>query len=220
MHVASCAYPRDAHYDSSQGKWISDASQDWTSKASEGTVVDVYEDCIDIRAISFKSSWRDGTGDGDNYITRYQPAGIYRIPVSAETTATSKNTRIVFSDGSEITIEHPDTGEALDNNLLIRKGLKVNAYNWAKYPKEVFIGANVTSIGHSVFYSCHELTSVTIQDGVTSIEDQAFIFCDGITSLTIPNSVTSIGNDAFSSCSGLSSVMIPNSVRTIGNCAF
>lgn len=197
MHVASCAYPRDAHYDSSQSKWVSDASQDWTNKASEGTVVDVYEDCIDIRAISFKSSWRDGTGDGDNYITRYQPAGIYRIPVSAETTATSKNTRIVFLDGSETTIEHPDTGEVLDSNFFISKGLKVSDYAWTKAPKEVYIGTNVTSIGMYAFYDCSNLTSVTI-----------------------PNSVTSILGEAFYNCRSLTSVTIPNSVRTIGSCAF
>ena len=70
MHVASCAYPRDAHYDEAQSKWISDASKDWTSKASEGTVVDVHEDYVDVRAISFKCAWRDGTGD-EGYAVHY-----------------------------------------------------------------------------------------------------------------------------------------------------
>lgn len=70
MHVASCAYPRDAHYDENQHKWVSDAEQDWTSKASEGMVVDVYDDKVVIRGISFKDAWGDGTGD-QGYITRY-----------------------------------------------------------------------------------------------------------------------------------------------------
>ena len=82
VHVSSCAYPRDAHYDESQGRWVSDASEDWTSKASEGTVVDVHENYVDIRGISFKCAWRDGTGD-QGYVTHYVPSGAYRVPISA-----------------------------------------------------------------------------------------------------------------------------------------
>ena len=55
----------------------------------------------------------------------------------------------------------------------------------------------VTSIGHSAFYGCFGLTSVTIGNSVTTIGGFAFIDCYRLISVTIPNSVTIIGPSAF-----------------------
>lgn len=81
-------------------------------------------------------------------------------------------------------------------------------------------GKPVTSLGHSTFTSCSEITSVTIPDSVTSIEQAAFFNCSSLTSVTIPSLVTRIGILAFSGCSSLTSVTIPGFVRTIGDQAF
>ena len=78
----------------------------------------------------------------------------------------------------------------------------------------------VTTIGHAAFYSCTNLTGVTIPNSVTTIGDDALINCSGLTSLTIPNSVITIGDCAFAGCISLISVSIPNSVTTIGENAF
>ncbi len=83
-----------------------------------------------------------------------------------------------------------------------------------------FNGLPVTSISDYAFYSCTELTSVTIPDSVTSIGNHAFYGCTGLTSINIPNSVTNIGNSAFYSCRELTSINIPNSVTSIGDSAF
>ncbi len=66
----------------------------------------------------------------------------------------------------------------------------------------------LTSIGDLAFYSCWNLTSVTIPSNVTSIGNSAFDGCSGLTSVTIPNSVTSIGNSAFYACSSLASLSV------------
>jgi len=82
----------------------------------------------------------------------------------------------------------------------------------------------VTSIGTCAFYTCTNVTSITIPNSVTTIGSGAFEQplnqISNLTSITIPNSVTTIGSNAFNGCNGLTSITIPNSVTTIGSDAF
>ena len=86
--------------------------------------------------------------------------------------------------------------------------------------KTLNIGDNVKMIPNAAFFSCSQLTSITIPNSVTSIGNFAFQNCSGLTFITIPNSVTSIGVGAFQSCSSLTFITIPNSVTSIGSSAF
>ena len=79
---------------------------------------------------------------------------------------------------------------------------------------------DVTSIGGWVFWSCGDVTSVTIGNNVKSIGEYAFSSCIALTSVTIGNSVTRIGKSAFSQCRILPSITIPNSVTCIEDEAF
>ena len=79
---------------------------------------------------------------------------------------------------------------------------------------------SVTSISSEAFYSCSNLTSVTIPNSVTSIGRDAFATCISLTSMNIPNSVISIGNETFCDCYSLTSVTIGNGVTSIGDEAF
>ena len=85
-----------------------------------------------------------------------------------------------------------------------------NEYTGVLYiPSSVFYNGkfySVTSIGHSAFYRCSGLTSVTIPNSVTSIGQYAFEGCSGLKKVAIGSNVTSIGNEAFIGCVNLKTV--------------
>ena len=115
-----------------------------------------------------------------------------------------------INNGTELMVTYKDTNyDSYSGAVNIPKKV---TYNGTDY--------NVTSIGHSAFYQCRSMTSITIPNSVTSIGDNAFYDCFKLTSIDIPNSVTSIGDNAFYDCFKLTSIDIPNSVMSIGSYAF
>jgi len=79
------------------------------------------------------------------------------------------------------------------------------------------------SISVKAFFSCSNLTSVTIPEGVTTIGECAFEGCSSMTSINLPNSIETINGYAFMS-TGLVDVVLPENVTiiedgTFGNCA-
>lgn len=89
-HIPSCASPIDSDGVSTR---VSMATQ------SEGAIIDVYEDYIDIRAIAFKS-------EGDStYTNKYLPIGQYRLYTAPSSSgggtvqAPKKRTLLVKLDG-------------------------------------------------------------------------------------------------------------------------
>ena len=80
------------------------------------------------------------------------------------------------------------------------------------------MSSSVTTIGDGAFFSCWNLTSVSMPS-VTTIGDEAFFSCWNLTSVSMP-SVTTIGYGAFRYCSALISVNLPTSVAMIGDYAF
>jgi hypothetical protein len=79
VHIPSCAYP----IDSSVGNSSLSSTRVSMPNESEGAIIDVYEDYIDIRAIVFKD-----TGDTD-YSKKYIPIGQYRLYTEPETETSS-----------------------------------------------------------------------------------------------------------------------------------
>ena len=128
-------------------------------------------------------------------------------------------------DGKSYTLTY--NGSCKEKNIVIdmHKGLPVTSIGYiaffsCKNLTSITIPNSVTSIGDNAFWGCSNLTSITIPNSVTSIGDYAFYKCSNLRSITIPNSVTSIGFNAFSSCSNLKSITIPNSVTSIAASAF
>ena len=94
VHVPSCASPIDSDGVSSRVSMVGQ---------SEGAIVDVYENYIDIRAIEFKGA------DDSNYVTRYLPIGQYRLetaPGSASGGEGSEGDGYVYLTSSMVT-ENP-----------------------------------------------------------------------------------------------------------------
>ena len=85
-------------------------------------------------------------------------------------------------------------------------GANIVSNNYINGQGIISFDGDITSIGHSAFFCCESLTSITIPNSVTTIGNGAFQSCDGLTSVTIGDSVTTIGEYAFSGCSSLTSV--------------
>lgn len=69
LHVPSCASP----IDSNVGNSSLSSNRVSMSGQSEGAIIDVYENYVDVRAISFKDA------DDTTYTTKYLPIGQYRL---------------------------------------------------------------------------------------------------------------------------------------------
>lgn len=81
-------------------------------------------------------------------------------------------------------------------------------------------GYPVTEIMNNAFYSCYDLTALTIPESVTTIGDSAFGSCTGLTEVTLSEGITAIGGNAFDGCTGLTEIALPDSLTTIGDFAF
>lgn len=73
----------------------------------------------------------------------------------------------------------------------------------------------VTTIDEYAFYSCDELTSVTIADSVTTIGKNAFSYCYSITNMSIGDGIVTIPDDLFNDCSNLRQLSIGSSISEI-----
>ncbi|EHJ02117.1 Ig domain protein group 2 domain protein [Clostridium sp. DL-VIII] len=105
------------------------------------------------------------------------------------------------------------------NGVTVKK-IGENAFFSCDNLTSVTIPSSVTSIGSSAFSSCNYLVNVSIPNSVKSIGGCAFEYCTRLASITIPDSVTSIGSSVFYECSSLKSVKFPSGLTSIGDCVF
>ena len=81
VHVPSCASP----IDSDGSSRLECGSYNAVCLQSEGAIVDVYQDYIDIRGVTFKDY------DDDDYVTRYLPIATYRLDTTIVDLNINKN---------------------------------------------------------------------------------------------------------------------------------
>jgi len=101
---------------------------------------------------------------------------------------------------------------------------------WDSGIKKIVIPKSVTEMGSDVFYQCHNLASIVVEEGNPAfdsrencnaiIETATNTLRIGCRSTVVPSSVVAIGNSAFSGVQGLTSVDLPDGVTSIGDGAF
>lgn len=79
---------------------------------------------------------------------------------------------------------------------------------------------SVTSIGDFAFYSCDELTSLSIPDNITEIGNSAFYNCQKLSIVTFSRNFSKIGSSAFAYCVNLTNIALPKSLNELGTSVF
>ena len=79
---------------------------------------------------------------------------------------------------------------------------------------------SVTSIGDFAFYSCDELTSLSIPDNITEIGNSAFYNCQKLSIITFSRNLSKIGSSAFAYCVNLMNIALPKSLNELGISVF
>ena len=92
VHIPSCASPIDSSVCNSSLS----STRVSMSGQSEGAIVDVYEDYVDIRAIEFK-----GQNDSD-YVTRYLPIAQYRLYTAPEVSSGGEDDGYIYLTSSMV----------------------------------------------------------------------------------------------------------------------
>ena len=128
--------------------------------------------------------------------------------------------RAFSSCGNLIKIEVDENNQIYDSRGNCNAIIETESNSLIAGCKNTIVPISVTSLGHSAFRGCRDLTSISIPDSVDSIGDYVFSKCSSLSSIIIPNLVNSIGDHAFSECSSLFSLSIPNTVTSIKDYAF
>ena len=169
--------------------------------------------CADLISATIPDSVTNIGSNAFEYCT-----GLTSVTIPDSVTSIGNRAFSICDNLTSITV---DSGNHVYDSRNNCNAIIETATNTVKFGcKKTVIPYGVTSIGHSAFSSCTDLTNITIPDSVTRIDVWAFFNCTGLTSVTIPDSVTRIDIFAFYHCSGLTSVTIGNGVTSIGGSAF
>ncbi len=124
-------------------------------------------------------------------------------------------TYIIYNDGSMIL-----GGEGATYKYTSRAQLP-----WYKYRTEVrsiFIGKEITSLGHYALADIYYTQSITFEEGskLNYIGAGTFLSCYGITEIVLPDSLQTIVQNSFKMCKNLEDVYLPSSVKYLNKLTF
>lgn len=84
---------------------------------------------------------------------------------------------------------------------------------------ECTIGSTITSMGGSVFMSCHNLTNVSFPSTITTLKGRTFYECDSLQSFDFSN-ITTIESQCFQQCTSLQQTVDLSNITSIYDSAF
>ena len=82
------------------------------------------------------------------------------------------------------------------------------------------ISYSVIGVGDHAFYSCKNLTVISLPDEIERIGNFSFFGCSKIQNIQIPDNLKSIGIGAFGNCSKITSFVLPTNLKEIDRLAF
>lgn len=137
----------------------------------------------------------------------------------------------IILDGNSVAVTAPET-DKYTGAVIIPGTIEYggNSYNVTEISDRAFYTCNqltqvslpstITKIGEYAFSGCTSLKNVSLPNGITTLEDGIFYGCWSITNITIPSTVTSIGEKAFFNCIRLTTVTLQEGLTMIGEFAF
>jgi hypothetical protein len=155
-----------------------------------------------------------------NSKTSENSANNSAISSSSSQSNSSSNSNEIFTwDGTVVTglTEKGKNEETLnipDNATAIGE----DAFQFTK-AKNVTIGKNVEEIGKMAFYTCKNLSEISIPSSVKKIDDDAFYLCQNLSSITFSSGLEEIGETAFFGTSA-KSITLPEGLKTLKDRAF
>ena len=75
--------------------------------------------------------------------------------------------------------------------------LPTNCFYSSAFKEAEIKGTALTSIGEGAFYSCQQMSSISIPNSIKEIQASAFFYCESLTSFTFTGLLTSIREMAF-----------------------
>jgi len=86
--------------------------------------------------------------------------------------------------------------------------------------REVVFNEGLQRIGHSDFWDCLALESITLPSTVTYVSHEAFRGCTSLREVVLNDGLREIGTRVFQHCTALERITIPSTVTKIGDGAF
>lgn len=104
---------------------------------------------------------------------------------------------------------------AVDSQL---ESIGTEAFKGTKI-EQIVIPESVRTIGIGCFYTCYDLTSLSLPSMLNEIPNKMCIYCYDLENVTLPSSLTRIGDNAFKQCYK-QNPRFPNNITYIGYHAY